>query len=412
MSKPQPSPAILQEASRQHAILSQGTSAIYPEKGIHGPDGLFDKLVKALTEKRPLRIKFGMDPTAPDLHLGHSVVLARLRAFQDLGHTIQPLIGDYTARIGDPSGRNKTRPPLTGEEIDNNAQTYFNQLFKVVKNDPATLQVLYNGQWLKQLSFAETIKLCAQVTVSQILEREDFDNRYKNEIPISMHELLYPIMQGYDSVAMECDIEFGGTDQTFNCLMGRKLMQAREMEPQVVMTFPLLEGTDGSEKMSKSKGNTIGLTDSAQDMFGKTMSIPDEIMPRWFNLLTTIPEAGRPSHPMEAKKLLARTITTQYHSEAEAIQAQEQFERLFSQRKTTAEDFPVVAISNQVANYYSLLIDELGWEKSKSALKRQVAAGALKINGEKINAEALEAPLTQTGFNISYGKLNRAHITR
>ena len=218
------SDAVLVEARRQHAILSRGAAAIYPGPDRHGLDGLHHKLASALIDGRPLKVKFGMDPTAPDLHLGHCVVLNGMRRFQDLGHVAQPLIGDYTARIGDPSGRNKTRPPLSGEAIDANAQTYFDQVFRILDRDPKRLELLYNGQWLSRLSFAETIRLCAQVTVAQILSREDFATRLADNTAISMHELLYPIMQGYDSVAMKCDIELGGTDQTFNCLMGRQLI--------------------------------------------------------------------------------------------------------------------------------------------------------------------------------------------
>ncbi|RYD49478.1 MAG: tyrosine--tRNA ligase, partial [Verrucomicrobiaceae bacterium] len=290
-TKPAPTPEILAEATRQHAILSAGTAAIYPEKGTHGPDGLFDKLVEALTAGRPLKIKFGMDPTAADLHLGHTVVLNAMRKFQDLGHVALPLIGNYTALIGDPSGRNATRPPLTQEQIEANAETYMQQVYNVLDNNPERVKLMWNGDWLSKLTFAETIKLAAQTTVAQIIAREDFATRLENNTPISMHELLYPIMQGYDSIAMEeregCDIEFGGTDQTFNCLMGRQLMQSRGMKPQIVMTFPLLEGLDGVQKMSKSKNNYIGVTESPTDMFGKTMSIPDSILERWYTLLTT-----------------------------------------------------------------------------------------------------------------------------
>ncbi|NBV54940.1 MAG: tyrosine--tRNA ligase, partial [Proteobacteria bacterium] len=352
---------------------------MYPEKGTHGPDGLFDKLVQALTENRPLKVKFGMDPTAPDLHLGHSVVLTKLRQFQDLGHTIQPLIGDYTTRIGDPSGRNTTRPPLTDAEIDANAKTYFNQVFKIVKNDPKTLDLHHNSEWLKNLTFADTIKLCAQVTVAQIIAREDFANRLAQNTPISMHELLYPIMQGYDSIGLMCDIELGGTDQTFNCLMGRHLMQARGLNPQIVITFPLLEGLDGSDKMSKSKGNYIGLTESAENIFGKTMSIPDKLLPRWFNLLTTVPEHERPEHPMQAKKLLAHTLTARFHTPAAANAAQTEFEHRFSNKELPTE-IPEIAYSG--SRMLTDIIVGVGFAKSKSEARRLIEQGGVKVNSQ------------------------------
>ena len=407
--KKAPSSAVLAEAKRQHAILSKVAVGIYPEKGQHGPDGLFDKLVLALTEKRPLKIKFGMDPTAPDLHLGHSVVLKVLRAFQDLGHTIQPLIGDYTTRIGDPAGRNKTRPPLDDAQIDANAKTYFAQVFKIVKDDPATLDLHYNSEWLKQLSFADTIKLCAQVTVAQIISREDFANRLAGNVPISMHELLYPIMQGYDSIGLGCDIELGGTDQTFNCLMGRQLMQARGLEPQIVMTFPLLVGLDGHDKMSKSKNNYIGLTEDAESMFGKTMSIPDEAMESWFDLLTDVEAKDRPAHPMEAKKLLAWTIAAEYHGAAAADTAKASFEKRFSKREIDADSLPVheVALGGGIG-----LVDvvvAVGFGASKSETRRLVAQGGVKIDGEAVKDADMRfaAPIT---FILQVGKLKLAKV--
>lgn len=405
--RPAPTPAILAEAKRQHAILSQGVAAIYPEKGTHGPDGLFDRLVEALQDGRPLKIKLGMDPTAPDLHLGHSVPLTAMRKFQDLGHIAQPLIGDYTARIGDPSGRNKTRPPLTGEAIDANAQTYYKQLFKIVDEAPEKVELLYNGQWLKDLSFADTIKLCAQVTAAQILAREDFAKRLSENTPISMHELLYPIMQAYDSVAMDCDIEFGGTDQTFNCLMGRQLMGALGKRPQVVMTYPLLEGLDGVEKMSKSKGNYIGVTEAPNEMFGKTMSIPDSILGRWFELLTPIAPADRPTHPMEAKKLLARTITARYHGEAAAVEAQAAFEQRFSKRELDVDSLAEITLTEPCETVVDVLV-AVGFAASKSEARRLIAQGGVKINGEAVkNADA--APPT-SAYVVQAGKLKAARV--
>ena len=410
MQTPSHTPAIsaeiLAEAKRQHAILVHGTAAVYPEKGVHGPDGLFDKLVLALSERRPLKVKFGMDPTAPDLHLGHALILRKLRQFQDLGHVIQPLIGDYTTRIGDPSGRNATRPPLDDAQIDANAKTYFTQVFKIVRDDPKTLDIHSNGEWLSKLSFADTIKLCAQVTVAQLTAREDFAKRLANQTPIAMHELLYPIMQGYDSIGLMCDIELGGTDQTFNCLMGRQLMQARDLVPQIVMTFPLLEGLDGVDKMSKSKGNYIGITESAEQMFGKTMSIPDSIMPRWFDLLTMVPPQERPTHPMEAKKLLARTITAQFYGDAMAAEAQAGFETRFSKGELDESKIPVVVLKGESRALVDVLV-ELGFSASKSEARRLLEQGGVRVAGDVVKDGALIVPIKAL---IQVGKLKIARV--
>jgi len=402
-----PSAVVLAEAKRQHALLSQGVAAIYPERGVYGPDGLFDKLVEALQAGRPLKIKLGMDPTAPDLHLGHSIPLTAMRRFQDLGHIAQPLIGDYTARIGDPAGRNKTRPPLSDEEIDRNAQTYYAQLFKIVENNPAKLELLYNGQWLKNLSFAETIKLCAQVTVAQIIAREDFSKRLAANTPIAMHELLYPIMQAYDSVAMNCDIEFGGTDQTFNCLMGRQLMQALGKSPQIVITFPLLEGLDGSDKMSKSKGNYIGITETPTNIFGKTMSLPDSLLPRWFDLLTHISHENRPTHPMEAKKLLAEALVARFHDAGAAKNAREEFELRFSKRELPKE-IPEISLALAAPTLPDILV-AVGFASSKSVARRLIQQGGVRINGEVYQNDLL-ANDTASSFIEQVGKLKLIQV--
>ncbi|MDD9911980.1 MAG: tyrosine--tRNA ligase [Alphaproteobacteria bacterium] len=384
---------ILAEAQRQHDILSRGTAEILGgEKD--GKDGLFWKLVKSLQNETPLKVKFGMDPTAPDIHLGHTVVLTLLRRFQDLGHVAMPLIGDYTCRIGDPSGRNKTRPPLTGEEIDANAKTYFEQAFKVLSKDEKTLDLRYNGEWLKELSFADTIKLCAQVTVARIIEREDFTNRLQNNVPISMHELLYPIMQGYDSVAMECDIELGGTDQTFNCLMGRHLMQVRQMNPQIVITMPLLEGTDGVEKMSKSKNNYIGVHDEPNDMFGKVMSIPDNIMNRYFELLTDVPLDSLPEHPMDAKKMLGRIIVERFHHTDAAQEAQTDFETRFSQREVP-QNLPEKTITENLSGILEVIV-HVGFAESNSKARQLIKQNAVKVDGTTINDHTHEFQSGQT----------------
>ncbi|PZP39030.1 MAG: tyrosine--tRNA ligase [Pseudomonas fluorescens] len=406
-----PTPEVLAEAKRQHAILSAGTAAIYPETGKWGPDGLFDKLVVALTEKRPLRVKFGMDPTAPDIHLGHTVPLNGMRKFQDLGHVVMPLIGNYTALIGDPSGRNSTRPPLTQEQIESNAETYLKQVYKVVKDDAQTCQLMWNGEWLSKLSFADTIKLAAQVSVAQLIAKEDFATRLANQTPISVHELLYPLMQGYDSIAMDerggCDIEFGGTDQTFNCLMGRHLMNARGLHPQVVMTFPLLEGLDGVIKMSKSKNNYIGVTESPDDMFGKTMSIPDTMLDRWYTLLTTIEPKDRPTHPMDAKKKLANFITARFHSQAEADAAQTAFESRFSKREMPTE-MPELTLP-QPATLADLVVSA-GFAASKSEARRLIEQGGVKLNSEP-NKDPAAAVSVPSPFTLQVGKLKLARVT-
>ena len=408
---------LIAEARRQHGIISRGVDTIYPEAGntkAENADGLLLKLCESLKNGTPLKIKFGMDPTAPDIHLGHTVPLTILRRFQDLGHIAQLLIGSYTARIGDPSGRNKTRPPLSGEEIDANAKTYLAQAFKVLKNDPKVLEVLDNGQWLGKLTFAETISLAAQVTVAQITQREDFAKRLAENTPISLHELLYPLMQGYDSVAMQCDIELGGTDQTFNCLMGRQLMNsplnAGGKAPQAVITLPLLEGTDGIEKMSKSKKNYVGVTDAPADMFGKVMSIPDAIMPRWFNLLTDCAPNQRPAHPMEAKKLLGRILVTRFHDESAAHAAQADFETRFSKNEIP-QDVAEVAkpLPAGGVGLLSLMVD-LGFAESTSAARRLVQQGAVKKDGTPLPDAAHTFTAAET-FVLQAGKRNMARVT-
>ncbi len=398
------SPEVVAEAERQFAILQQGTEKIEPE------GGLLLKLKEAIRDNRPLKVKLGADPTAPDLHLGHSVILRKMRQFQELGHKVQFLIGGYTALIGDPSGRNKTRPPLTEAQINENAETYMAQVFKVLEKDEATLEILNNTTWLSKLDFADTIKLCAQVTVARIIEREDFSTRLAEGTPISMHELLYPIMQGYDSVAMECDIELGGTDQTFNCLMGRQLMQSRDMSPQIVMTFPLLEGTDGKDKMSKSKGNYIALQDEPNQMFGKIMSIPDELTEKYFRLLTDVDVNTLPSHPMDAKKLLGRTIVEMYHDEAAAKAAQEDFETRFS-KNAIPDELPEKDVQTEGGEIGLVkLLVSLEFAESNKAAKRLIEGGAVKINQEKMGDP--QATITASeAIVVQAGKRKMARVT-
>lgn len=377
--KPQVSPAILAEAERQYAILSRGAVDIVPK------DGLMQKLVYSLTHKKPLKVKFGMDPTAPDIHLGHTVVLQKLRQFQDLGHEVQLLIGDFTTLIGDPSGRNDTRPPLSPEAIKANAETYNKQAFKVMK--PCAPH--YNSTWLNKLDFADVIKLLAKVTVSQIMQREDFHNRYTGNLPIAMHELVYPIMQGYDSVALEADVELGGTDQTFNCLMGREMQKSHGQHQQVVITMPLLVGLDGAIKMSKSKNNYVGVTDEPNDMFGKLMSISDAMMPNYYELLlgedskklAADIKSGK-LHPMQAKKDLAQRITARFHSDADAQKAREFFETKFSKRDVPT-DLREVKVADLNQPWPAFLADQK-FAPSRSEARRLMEAKAVRLEGEAI----------------------------
>ena len=311
--------------------LKSGTSQVLPE----------EELKKKLAYDRPLNIKLGMDPTAPDLHLGHAVVLNKLKQFQDLGHNIIFLIGDFTARIGDPTGKTKTRPPLDDKEIENNTKTYFDQVSKIL--DPKKIVIRYNSEWLGKLSCKEIVSLCAKVTVARLTERDDFSKRLKSNQPVGLHELLYPVFQGYDSVELKADIEMGGTDQTFNLLFGRYLQEHYKQEPQVILTVPILEGLDGKEKMSKSLGNAIGLTEDPSVVYGQLMSMSDQLMWRYYHLLLDVSakkieemkgdvESGK-AHPMGLKKQMALGIVLRYWSEDEANKAQSSFEALFQKKR-------------------------------------------------------------------------------
>lgn len=360
------------------AKLMVGTSQIIP----------LEDFKQKLASNKILKIKLGMDPSAPDLHLGHAVVLAKMRQFQDLGHQVIFLIGDFTARIGDPTGKSKTRPVLTVEEITKNTQTYFEQVSKIL--DPAKTTIRFNSEWLAILTPADFIKLCAQATLAQIIERDDFAMRLKNHQTISMHELLYPLMQGYDSVALESDVELGGTDQTFNLLMGRYLQQKYHQEPQVILTVPLLEGLDGKDKMSKSLNNTIGLTDLPADAYGKLMSITDLLIQRYALLLLNTPESqitawnqqiqANELHPMDLKKQIAHDIVAKFWSSELATQAQAQFEKLFQ-----AQDYSAaleISLPAGTANPIWLvdLLKILGAITTSSEARRLIQDGAIKIN--------------------------------
>ncbi len=354
-----------------------------------------EELQRKLSHGRPLRVKLGIDPSRPDLHLGHTVVLRKLRAFQDRGHTAVLIIGDFTGLVGDPSGQSETRPMLTPEEMAANARTYFEQAGQVLDMERA--EVRYNNEWLAPLTMADVLKLTSMTTVARLLERDDFATRYREGRPISLVEFLYPIMQGYDSVAVEADVELGGTDQTFNLLMGREVQRAYGQEPQVVMTMPLLEGTDGVRKMSKSFDNWVGITEPAEEMFGKLMSVPDELIVRYLELCTDLgPEEAEAvrrgledgsRHPAEEKRRMARAIVALYHGEEAARAAEEHFNRVFRDRELPAyiEEFwlPADWERDQAVSVAALLV-ELGLASSRSEARRLVTQRGVRVNGELV----------------------------
>ncbi len=357
---------------------------------------LRERLEDSRKTGRPLRIKAGFDPTAPDLHLGHTVLMRKLRHFQQLGHTVIFLIGDFTSLIGDPTGRNVTRKPLTREQVDANAETYKQQVFKIL--DESVTEVRYNSEWLGKLGYEGTIRLTSHFTVSQMLERDDFSKRFQAEQPISLHELLYPVMQGYDSVALECDVELGGTDQKFNLLCGRELQRHYGQKPQIVLMTPILEGLDGVQKMSKSLGNAISINEPPSEMYGKLMSINDELMWKYWVFLTDLRQSEIETiqadvkvgslHPMEVKKRLARTIVGGFHGEAAAASADENWARMF-QQKETAEDLEEVAIayasvSGPEAKQIRLpkLLVAMGLAASGAEANRKISEKAVKLDGE------------------------------
>lgn len=347
-----------------------------------------EELAKKLASGKNLRVKLGADPTSADLHLGHSVVLYKLRAFQDLGHTAVLVIGDFTASVGDPSGRNSTRPMLSKEDILLNAQTYTQQVFKIL--DPVRTEIKFNGSWLEPfVSSRDFLRTLSKITVSQALEREDFKKRMQSAEPVSVLEILYSVFQGYDSVALQADVELGGTDQIFNLLMGRQMQKLNEQEPQVVMTVPLLIGTDGVKKMSKSYGNYIGINEPAAEIFGKAMSVSDELMYSYYELLTRENMAEiKAMHPMEAKKKLAFILAERLHDESSARAAKENFETLFSKKDMSAE---MADFKPDVGVLISGALLALGVVKSKNEARRMIDQGGVKLNGVKLPADgALE----------------------
>jgi len=368
-------------------------------------------LEKKLKKNRPLRVKLGADPTAPDLHLGHAVVLSKLRQFQEAGHIIQFIIGDFTALIGDPTGKSKVRPALSAEEIAQNAQTYLKQVTKVLDSD--RLEVIYNSTWLNGLLAADLIKLAGKVTLARLIERDDFAKRLKARTAIGFHELFYPLMQGYDSVVLESDIELGGTDQTFNLLMGRFLQEQYGKEPQVIVTVPLLEGLDGAQKMSKSLGNYVGLFEPAQTAYGKLMSISDELMWRYWLLLGNKSEREiavlkkdveqNKLHPLKCKKDMAQAIITRFWSADEAEHARRQFEAVFQKRDLSQAQEVIVPSSMKNPVWIVELLRAIGAVTTSSEVRRLVSAGAISINGEKI-ADFKAEVTWRSGMMIRVGK--------
>lgn len=387
-------------------IIQSGTDTIVPQ----------DLLLEKLKRGTALNIKLGVDPTAPDIHLGHAVPLRKLRQFQDLGHHVTLIIGDGTALIGDPSGRNSTRPQLTREQIAVNAQTYVDQAFKILDPEKTTLR--YNSEWILDLKMEDLLKLISNFTVARILERDDFHKRYTGGLPIALHEFLYPVMQAYDSVVIKADVEIGGSDQLFNLLAGRELMEKMGMEPQVALTLPLLEGTDGVRKMSKSYGNYIGLTDEPNDMFGKVMNIPDELMVKYYRLASTESvakideiEAGLAAdelHPNKVKRALARNIVAAYYDEAAAEAAEADFDLKFKAHGFPA-DAPVfdadLTPGEDGMVYFAKVVVDAGAAQSVSAARRLIDEGAVRVNGEALAAKSYNlAPESLKGAEVQVGK--------
>lgn len=390
------------------SILQENVAIILPENGLE------EKLKQAESEGRKLSIKLGFDPTAPDLHLGHAVVLKKLKQFQDLGHQIIIVVGSFTARIGDPTGKNKARKPLSPEDVQHNAETYIHQLSKIINVEKT--KIVFNSDWLDALQFSDVIQLLSKVTVAQLMHRNDFNKRFTENTPIAMHELIYPILQGFDSVKIECDIEMGGTDQLFNCTMGRQLQEVHQMPAQIVMCMPLLKGLDGKEKMSKSLNNIIGLTDEPNEMFGKTMSIPDALIDEFIDLTTDFSmdeknnlkskiESGE--NPMNIKKLIAKNIICQYHNENAAQDAEEFFNNQFQNKNFEEKSFEPVLINNLNHTHNKTTVIELCHQLkndiSKSAVRRLIQSGGVQINSVKITEPDEEIELTKN-IKIKIGK--------
>jgi tyrosyl-tRNA synthetase len=388
----------------QVRYLKKGTVDLIREEDLKA------KLERSTKTGKPLRVKLGLDPTAPDIHLGHTVVIRKLKAFQDLGHTVIFLIGDFTGMIGDPSGKNVTRPPLSRDEINSNAETYKRQMFKLL--DPDKTELRFNGEWMDKFTAADFVKLTAKTTVRQILERDDFTKRMAEEKPISLHELLYPLVQGYDSVALDADVELGGTDQKFNLLMGRNLQREFDQEPQVILTTPLLEGLEGVQKMSKSLNNYIGIDEAPNEIFGKVMSISDDLMWKYYELLTDLSETEISNlrsqcddaslNPRNVKVELAKLIISDFHTADAADEAEADFNRRFVKKEVPDE----IEERKVTGGVYKLvdLIAEAGLAASKGEARRLVEQGGVKVNGEKATAANADITIDQGGVLFQVGK--------
>jgi tyrosyl-tRNA synthetase len=384
------------EAARTAAHLARNAVDCLPQGA----------LAERIAAGRPLRVKLGLDPTAPDIHVGHTVVLTKLREFQDAGHTVVLIVGDYTARVGDPSGRSVARPVLSGEQIDANAETYRRQAGKILRVDER-LEVRRNSEWL-DMPMEDLFRLARHPTVAQLLERDDFAKRWAAAEPISLLELLYPVLQGYDSVCVEADVEIGGTDQTFNLLMGRSIQQAYGQTPQVVLTVPLLTGTDGVQKMSKSFGNHIGVTEPPGEIYGKTMRIPDEQIASWFSLLLGVaPPAG--ASPRDAKRELARALVTRFHGEAAAAEAEAGFDRIFIAHELPEEiEEAVVSAQNGTVHLPAVIAEVFG--RSRSEARRTLAQGGVKLDGKALPGDALDLPASELDGRVL--QLGKRHYRR
>lgn len=389
----------MKSPSEQLTLLTRGTAKVLGEA----------ELLKKLERGTPLRVKLGVDPTSPDLHLGHSVVLEKLRQFQELGHQAVLIIGDFTAQIGDPTGRSKTRPPLSRDEILENAKTYTEQAFHILDHDRT--EVVFNGEWFDKMTFSEVIKLNARVTMQQMLQREDFKNRIANDQEVRLHEIQYPIVQGWDSVVVRADVELGGTDQLFNILVGRDLQKTEGQEPQVVMCLPILEGLDGVQKMSKSLGNYVGISEAPEEMFGKIMSISDELMAR-YALLLLGREIDPDKHPMESKKELAAALVARYHTVEAATAARENWELRFSKRDLDASMLPEYTLGERrdivgvVVDAYATAFDQ---KRSSSEVRRLIEQGSVQLDGEKVT-DPKQTPDWTTGQVLKLDKKRSVRI--
>lgn len=403
-----------QEVERQMEVISRGAVEIIPEEAMR------QKVMKSVVTGEPLRVKLGMDPSAPDLHVGHTVVLQKLRQFQELGHEVQLIIGDFTGRIGDPTGKSETRKQLSEEDVRRHAETYKKQIYKVL--DPEKTKVYYNSEWLAPMTFSDVVSLSAKVTVARMLERDDFTKRYQSGLPISIHEFFYPLMQGMDSVALKTDVELGGTDQKFNLLMGRTLQKEHGSEPQVAITMPLIEGLDGVQKMSKSLGNYIGIDEEPNEMYGKSMSVPDELMLKYFSLATDMAseevtglEKGLRDgivHPRDAKMSLGHRLVRMYHGREAADAVQQHFVTVF-QQKALPEDIEVYMVPEGELKEGKIMLIKLltllGFAASNGEARRSIQQGAVKWNGEKCS-DIYDEIVPQDGDVVQVGRRKFARL--